>query len=105
MQKPDLKKRTGDFTKMKVPLEDLQKAAAEFKSASEETDQVIRKLEKVVKRLEDSWDDQGQQIFFKYYQEWHTHISGFSQLLDAASMELYAIAQRYSDADSDSPSD
>ena len=86
---------------MKISPSELQKASQEFKTASQETDEIMSKLEKVIKSLEESWEDAGQQIFFRYYQEWHTHVSGISQLLNLTADELNAIAERYSNADGD----
>lgn len=98
-----IKKKSRIANSMKASLEEIKNAASEFKKASSETDEIIDRLELAVKRIEDNWDDAGQQIFYKYYQEWHNHISGFSQLLDTISVELKAIADRYEDADSTFP--
>jgi WXG100 family type VII secretion target len=86
---------------MKINIEDIQTTAAEFKKASEDTEDMIVRLQQAVKKLEESWEDAGQQTFYKYYQEWHTHISGFSQLLEVIGTELDAIAARYMEADGD----
>ena len=88
---------------MKISPSELEKAAQEFKTASLETDQMMSRLEKVIKNLETSWEDAGQQVFFQYYQEWHAHISGISQLLSLTGDELNAIAERYSSADGELP--
>ena len=88
---------------MKISLSELQKASQEFKSASSDIDEIMVRLEKVTKDLEASWEDAGQQVFFQYYQEWHSHISGISQLLNLTADELSAIAERYSVADGEPP--
>lgn len=86
---------------MKISPSELQKASQEFKAASQETDEMMSKLEKVVKDLAATWEDAGQQVFFQYYQEWHAHIGGISQLLNLTADELNAIAERYATADAD----
>lgn len=101
MKKPALKRKPGNSYSMKVSLDDLEKTAKEFQKAGDETNAILNRLEKSVKDLEDSWDDAGQQIFYKYYQDWHSHIVVISQLLDMAANELNAIAERYHSADND----
>lgn len=86
---------------MKISPSELQKASQIFKAASRETDEMMTKLEKVIKDLESTWEDAGQQVFFQYYQEWHSHIGGISQLLNLTADELNAIAERYFQADAD----
>ena len=84
---------------MRVSLDDLKKTAKEFRNASIETNAIFNRLEKSVKDLEESWDDASQQIFYRYYQDWHTHIVVISQLLDMSANELDGIAERYLSAD------
>lgn len=88
---------------LKISPSELQKASQEFKAASQETDEIMNRLENVVKNLETSWEDAGQQVFFQYYQEWHSHVAAISQLLNLTANELSAIAERYSNADGDLP--
>lgn len=97
------KSKTGNKNIMKISPSELQKASQEFKTASQETDEMMGRLEKVIKNLEATWEDAGQQAFFRYYQEWHTHVGGISQLLNLTAVELNAIAERYSIADADLP--
>ncbi len=86
---------------MKVSVDELQKASREFRVASQETDSIMTRLEKVVKDLEATWDDAGQQVFSQYYREWLTQTVGISQLLKLTATELDAIADRYYAADGD----
>ena len=88
---------------MKISPSELQKASREFKTASLETDEMMSRLESVIKNLEATWEGAGQEAFFQYYQEWHTHIGGISLLLNLTGDELNAIAERYSEADGDLP--
>lgn len=88
---------------MKVSINDLEKTSSKFRQASQETHEIMGGLEKTVKELEETWEDAGKQVFFKYFQEWQAHISGVSELLNMAANELDAIAERYLKADSDNP--
>ena len=85
---------------MKISPDELRKAALEFKIASGDSDEIIHRLNSVVKSLDASWDDANQQMFYKYFQEWYSYASGISQLLFLISGELEAVAEKYSDADS-----
>lgn len=86
---------------MKISLSALQKASSEFKASSLETEMMMDRLQKVIKELESSWEDAGQQAFFQHFQEWRTHISGISHLLDMTANELDGIVARYIKADGD----
>lgn len=88
---------------MKISPSELQKASQEFKAASRESEEMMSRLENVIKNLEITWEDAGQQVFFQYFQEWHAHVGGISQLLNLTAEELNAIAERYSIADGDLP--
>lgn len=99
------KNETRNSSLMKISPYELKKISKEFEIASQDTAAIISRLQKIVKDLELSWDDAGQQAFYRYYQEWNSHISGVSQLLSLTADELNAIADRYSLADSDSPGD
>ncbi len=88
---------------MKISLIDLQKASKEFKAASQASDEIMANLKKVMENLESTWEDANQQTFYQYYQEWHNHARGVSQLLNLTADELNAIAERYFSADSDTP--
>lgn len=84
---------------MKINPSELQRAAQEFEAASQATDEIMGNLEKVISELQTTWDNVDQQVFFAYYQEWHSHVIGISQLLNLTANELNAIAERYSSAD------
>lgn len=97
------KKQAKNRTSMKIPLDELHKTADEFRTASQETGLIMNRLDKVVRGLEESWDDAGKQVFYQYYKEWFAHIGGVSELLNVAANELDAIAERYSKANGDIP--
>lgn len=88
---------------MKVSLNDLEKTSSKFRQASRETHEIMGGIEKAVKELEETWEDAGKQVFFKYFQEWQAHISGVTELLNIAANELDAVAERYLKADGDIP--
>lgn len=95
------KNKSGIKINMKVSLNDLRNVSREFKAASQETDALMARLNAVVKRLEETWNDAGQEVFYKYYEEWQANISGVSELLNLAANELDAVAERYYKADGD----
>ena len=84
---------------MKVMPDELLETAGEFHRASQETEAMISRLNEAMKKLEESWSDAGQQIFYQYYKEWQQHMGGFSIILDLVSKDLTTIAERYTDAD------
>ena len=85
---------------MKVSPDELLETADEFHRASKETEVMVSRLNQAMKKLEETWSDAGQQVFYQYYKEWQQHMGGFSLILDLVAKDLKAIAERYSDADS-----
>lgn len=84
---------------MKIPVDDLVWAASKFREASSSTDALISDLESTMGRLQESWEDAGQQVFFLYYQEWRESIGAFPEILATIAGELDAMAERYTKAD------
>lgn len=84
---------------MKIPIDDLLWASGRFREANNTTDALIGDLETTMRKLQDSWEDAGQQVFFSYYQEWRDSIGAFPEILAAIARELDSLAQRYADAD------
>jgi WXG100 family type VII secretion target len=92
----DKKRRPKD---MMIDTEELEKASKKFLEASKTTEMMIADLEGTMKKIETSWGDTGEQIFFQYYKEWKFHMGGFSEVLATISRDLKAIAGQYSDSD------
>jgi WXG100 family type VII secretion target len=93
------KKRKGGTGDMQIDLVELERAAEQFSKASHNTEIMVEELEKTMKRLESSWEDSGQQVFFQYYKEWQQYMQGTSEILVTISKNMRAIAKNYSEAD------
>jgi len=80
---------------LKIPVDDLYQTASEFKAVGEESRKHIGRLEKAMHALEREWDAASKQVFYKNYEEWRTHMQGFSALLENIAREINAIADRF----------
>jgi len=78
---------------------DLHSAAEEFSKAHKELQTILERLSDTMASLEDKWSGTSQQMFYKYYTEWQTHIEGFNHLLDVAAKEMHAMADRFEHLD------
>jgi WXG100 family type VII secretion target len=82
-----------------VPSDDLHLVAKEFSKASKESQEIIDRLEKVTKQLEEKWSGATQQVFYKHYKDWQAHMRIYATFLKEIAQELYGLAERFEQID------
>lgn len=86
---------------IKLDVNELNTAASEFQKASEVTDALRDNLAEMIVKVSESIPEADEQIFNQYFQEWHTQSGLYARALFAISLELNAMAERYTAADTD----
>lgn len=82
-----------------VSLPDIVEAARQFELASEESLQLVARLEKVAEGLRKEWSGEAQEAFFAQHGEWQTLMQAQVLLLTRISTQLLGLAERYQRAD------
>jgi WXG100 family type VII secretion target len=72
----------------------------EFKRASQESLELMKRLQQAVRGLESSWEGQAQQRFFAQYRDWETTMRQCTRFLESVGAQLESVAVDYSEADS-----
>ncbi len=94
-------KNEPDNRSITVSPDTLSDVAAKFREAGEETDRIINQLRDTLKDLENTWKGADQQMFYKYFDEWQSHMTGVSHLIRLAAQDLDSMSERYFAADRD----
>jgi WXG100 family type VII secretion target len=82
-----------------VTPEQAHDVANQFNSASQESEQMVQRLESTMNNLQPNWDGMTAQRFYGDYENWRNNMRQFVQLLSQISQELHAIADRFAAAD------
>jgi len=82
-----------------VTPEQVHEVANQFNSASQESEQMVQRLESTMGNLAPNWDGMTAQRFYGDYENWRTNMRTFVELLAQVSQELHAIADRFAAAD------
>jgi WXG100 family type VII secretion target len=88
-----------NIVEMRITPENLVEAGHDFQQASKDIQSIVNRLEGTMGKLEETWSDAGQQVFFQYYSEWRQHMGGFSEILDEIARQVLAIADRIEEID------
>jgi WXG100 family type VII secretion target len=82
-----------------VTPEQLDQVAGQFKSTSEQSQQMISRLAQQVNGLQGQWDGMTKQRFFQDFQAAQKQMNTYVQLLESINAELKGIATRFRQAD------
>jgi WXG100 family type VII secretion target len=82
-----------------VTPEQLDQVAGQFKSSSEQSQQMISRLAQQVNGLQGQWDGMTKQRFFQDFQAAQKQMNTYVQLLESINAELKGIANRFRQAD------
>lgn len=82
-----------------VTPEQLDNVANQFRSGSEQSQQLIARLNKQIQGMEGQWDGMTKQSFFTQFQESKRLMDQYVQNLNEIERELKAIATRFRQAD------
>ena len=82
-----------------VTPEEVHNVANQFSQASQESQDMINRLESTMSNLEPQWEGMMKQRFYQEYQNWRNQMRSFVDLLNQIGQELHAIADRFAAAD------
>lgn len=85
-----------------VTPEQVHEVANQFQNASQETEQMVQRLESTMNNLAPNWDGMTKQRFYSDYETWRSSMRNFVQLLSQISQELHTIGDRFAAADQQS---
>ena len=87
------------MTRIAITPEQVHDVANQFNGVSQQSEQVVNRLEATVSNLAATWEGMAKQRFYGDYETWRSSMRGFVQLLNQVSQELHTIADRFSAAD------
>jgi len=87
------------MTRILVTPEQVHDVANQFNAASQESEQMVQRLQSTMNGLAPNWDGMTAQRFYGDYENWRNSMTQFVQLLSQISQELHAIADRFAAAD------
>jgi WXG100 family type VII secretion target len=82
-----------------ITPQEVRSVADQFNNASQESEQMVSRLESTINNLSATWEGMAKQRFYGDYENWRSTMRTYVQLLAQISQELRAIAQRIEDAD------
>lgn len=82
-----------------VTPEQIHKVANQFNTASQDSEQMVQRLQSTLTSLEPDWDGMTAERFYGDYENWRNSMTQFVQLLAQISQEMHAIADRFAAAD------
>jgi WXG100 family type VII secretion target len=82
-----------------VTPEQLEGVASQFKQSSEQSQQMIARLQQNVNNLQGQWDGMTKQRFFQDFQNAQKQMNLYVQTLESINAELRQIATRFRQAD------
>lgn len=84
---------------LRIPVDELQHVAHEFRTASQESQAMLARLEKVTSDLEEQWGGATQQAFYSHYKQWQMQMQLYAALLQSIALELETLADGFLSAD------
>jgi len=87
------------MARIKVTPEQVREVAGQFKQASQQSQEMVSRLQSTMGSLQPEWEGLTQQRFYGEYEQWRTSMNQFIQLLQSIGQQLDAIAARFAAAD------
>lgn len=84
---------------IKITPEQVRGVAAQFKGSSEQSREMISKLNAAVNGMQNDWAGLTKEHFYGDFQQWQSRMNEFVSVLDQINMQLVAIATRFENAD------
>jgi WXG100 family type VII secretion target len=84
---------------IRVPFTELRHLGGEFKTASQQFEQVVARLRQAVERVDPLWEGAAKDVFFEQYQQWEITLRQFVQLLDTVGGRLESITRGFEETD------
>ncbi len=87
------------MARIKVTPEQVHQVASQFKQASQQSQELVNRLQQTMGSLQPEWEGMTQQRFYSEYEQWRTSMNQFVQLLTSIGTQLDQIADRFTQAD------
>jgi len=87
------------MARIRVTPEQVREVAKQFKTAGQQSDGIVRDLERATTSLQSEWEGMTQQKFYSEYDQWRKQMNHFTQLLTDIARQLDEIAIRFERAD------
>ena len=82
-----------------ITPDEVRGVATQFNNASQETEQMVGRLESTINNLAPTWEGMAKERFYGDYENWRSTMRNYVQLLAQISQELRAIADRFQGVD------
>ncbi len=87
------------MARIKISPDQVRQVAGQFNNASNDSSQIIQRLQAAVNQLQPDWEGITKQRFYNEYQQWQSSMTKFVDLLENISQQLNQIADRFATAD------
>jgi WXG100 family type VII secretion target len=77
----------------------VRQVSAQFKQASQQSSEMVTRLQQTVSNMQSEWEGMTQQRFFQEFTQWQTSMRQFVELLNGIGTQLDAIAQKFETVD------
>lgn len=85
--------------RIKVTPEQIRSAASQFKSSSQQSNDMVVRLTQQMNGMQSEWEGMSSQKFYQDFQQWKGTMTQFVTLLNDIGGQLDAIATRFAQAD------
>ncbi|BFH60155.1 WXG100 family type VII secretion target [Paenibacillus azoreducens] len=82
-----------------ITPEEIDKASSLFKTTSQQSRELVNKLNSTIQSMQGQWDGMTQQRFFQRYETDKKNMETYITMLNDVSQELAKIAERFRAAD------
>jgi WXG100 family type VII secretion target len=87
------------MSRIKVTPEQVHQIASQFKQSSQQSQDMVTRLQQTMSGLQPEWEGMTQQRFYSDYEQWRQSMTQFVQLLSSIGQQLDQIADRFAAAD------
>jgi WXG100 family type VII secretion target len=87
------------MARIKITPEQVRQVANQFKSESQQSQQMVSRLQQQVNSMQPEWEGMTSQRFYADFQQWQTTMRQFVELLQGIGTELDQIATRFETVD------
>lgn len=87
------------MVRIRISPEQVRNVANQFRNASQESSDIVNRLNSAMSGIEPEWEGLTKQRFWGEYQAWRNSMTQFIKLLESIGQQLDAIAARFASAD------
>lgn len=88
------------MARIKITPEQVRQVSSQFKTASDQSRQMVSQLQSTISGMQPEWEGMTQQRFYQEFEQWKTSMNQFVVLLNNIGSQLDQIAGRFESADS-----